>query len=108
VPVDDRSVPSLTDEEVVTLARLGREVERRRGGPQDLEWAIGPGPNGARELFLLQMRPETVWSQKPAKPISDPNEDILSRMLKAMSQPLRIRDAVPDDVDGSPTGDARP
>ena len=107
VAPDDRAAPSLTDDEVVTLARIGRDVERRRGGPQDLEWAIGPGPNGARELFLLQMRPETVWSQRQAKPISDPNEDILSRMLKAMSRPLRIRDAVPDDVDGSPTGDAR-
>ena len=103
---EERSLPSLTDEEVVNLARLGRDVERRRGGPQDLEWAIGPGPNGPRELFLLQMRPETVWSQKQAKPISDPNEDILSRILKSMSQPLRIRDAVPDDSDGSPIGDA--
>jgi pyruvate,water dikinase len=106
VPAEDRSLPSLTDEEVIALARLGRDVERRRGGPQDLEWAIGPGPNAQRELFLLQMRPETVWSQKQVRPISDPNEDILSRMLKAMSQPLRIRDAVPDDSDGSPLGDA--
>jgi len=99
-------VPSLTDDEVVALARLARDVERRRGGPQDLEWAIGPGQSGPRELFLLQLRPETVWSQRQAKPISDPNEDILSRMLRAMSQPLRIRDAVPDDSDGAPTGDA--
>lgn len=106
VPVEDRSVPSLTDEEVVALARLGRDVERRRGGPQDLEWAIGPGLNGPRELYLLQMRPETVWSQRHATPISDPNEDILTRMLRAMSQPLRIRDTVPDDSDGSPMGDA--
>ena len=106
VPPDDRLVPSLTDDEVVALARLARDVERRRGGPQDLEWAIGPGQSGPRELFLLQLRPETVWSQRQAKPISDPNEDILSRMLRAMSQPLRIRDAVPDDSDGAPTGDA--
>lgn len=106
VPLEDRSVPSLTDEEVIALARLGRDVERRRGGPQDLEWAIGPGLNGPRELYLLQMRPETVWSQRHATPISDPNEDILSRMLRAMSTPLRLREARPDDADGAPTGDA--
>lgn len=106
VPLDDRTVPSLTDEEVVALAHIGRDVERRRGGPQDLEWAIGPGVDGPRELFLLQMRPETVWSQRQATPISDPNEDILSRMLRAMSQPLRIRDAVPGDSDKPPIGDA--
>ncbi len=106
VAPDERSEPSLTDEEIVALARLGRDVERRRGGPQDLEWAIGPGQNGSRELFLLQMRPETVWSVRQARPISDPNEDILSRMLKAMSQPIRIRDAVADEFDGAPAGDA--
>lgn len=105
VPSEDRAISSLTDEEVVALARLGRDVERRRGGPQDLEWAIGPGTNGQREIFLLQTRPETVWSRRQATPISDPHEDILSRMLKAMSQPLRIRDARPDDRGGSPLGD---
>jgi len=74
------------------LARLGRQVERAQGGPQDVEWAIGPGPEGPRQLFLLQMRPETVWSQQRAAPISDPNVPILERMLHAISQPIRFRD----------------
>jgi hypothetical protein len=34
------------------------------GRTQDIEWAIGPGRDGARQLFVLQARPETVWSQR--------------------------------------------
>ncbi len=92
VPTDDRTLPALTDEEVVALARLGRAVERAHRGAQDIEWAIGPGRNGEREIFLLQTRPETVWSRRPRAPIADPNEPILERMLRAMRQPLRLRD----------------
>lgn len=92
VPADDRALPALADDEVVALARLGRAVERAHRGAQDIEWAIGPGRNGEREIFLLQTRPETVWSRRPRAPIADPNEPILERMLRAMRQPLRLRE----------------
>lgn len=95
VPEDLRSGPSLGDEEIVALARLGRQIERTRGGPQDIEWAIGPGPLGDREVFLLQVRPETVWSRHDSVPISDPTTPILERMLEAMSRPLQLRDNAP-------------
>lgn len=55
-----RSARSLTDEQVHELVRLGKQVERFRGAPQDVEWAIDYAGN----LFLLQVRPETVWSSK--------------------------------------------
>jgi pyruvate,water dikinase len=47
--------------ELEQLVTLARQVERHYGRHQDLEWAIDRGVN---ELFLLQSRPETVWSQK--------------------------------------------
>ncbi len=109
VPPDDRGLPSLVDDEVGALARLGRAVERAHGTAQDIEWAIGPGLDGEREIFLLQTRPETVWSRKPKTPISDPNTPILQRMLAAMSQPLKIRDSAPtagaDAGSGASTGE---
>jgi pyruvate,water dikinase len=91
VPADRQEQPSISDDEVAALARLGRSVERAHGSPQDVEWAIGPGLDGEREIYLLQTRPETVWSQRPPVAISDPDEPILERMLHAISQPLRIR-----------------
>ena len=51
----------LEPDEVARLAELGRSVERHYGRAQDLEWAID---RRLGEIFLLQARPETVWSQK--------------------------------------------
>jgi pyruvate,water dikinase len=45
----------LTPEELASLAELGRTLEERFGGPQDVEWAIADG-----ELYLLQSRPVTT------------------------------------------------
>jgi phosphoenolpyruvate synthase/pyruvate phosphate dikinase len=67
----------LADEEVIALARLGKRMELSLGGPQDIEWAIGPG----REIFLLQVRPETVWSQKPSASQATPGSTVMDRML---------------------------
>jgi pyruvate,water dikinase len=45
----------LEPDELVRLANLGRTLEERFGGPQDIEWAIADG-----ELYLLQSRPVTT------------------------------------------------
>jgi pyruvate,water dikinase len=59
--------PCVTDEELVQLAALGKQMEQAMGRPQDMEWAIGPGERGEREVFMLQTRPETVWTNKAAQ-----------------------------------------
>ena len=64
VPEEQQQLACLSDGEVVELASLGKRVERALGAPQDIEWAIGRR-RGPREVFLLQTRPETVWSQRP-------------------------------------------
>jgi pyruvate,water dikinase len=58
---------SLEPHEVKRLAEIARGVERHYGRAQDLEWAID---RRGDELFLLQSRAETVWSQKQrARPV---------------------------------------
>jgi pyruvate,water dikinase len=47
--------PSVTEEQLVRLAKVGLELEERLGGPQDIEWAIQDD-----ELFVLQSRPVTA------------------------------------------------
>ena len=64
LPKIQQTQPCVTDEEVRALAKLGKHMEQAAGRPQDLEWAIGPG----REIYLLQARPETVWSQHDTAP----------------------------------------
>ena len=51
----------LSDEEILTLARWATLIERHYETPMDMEWAKD-GLSG--ELFCVQARPETVFSQK--------------------------------------------
>ncbi len=66
VPEHLQREPSVTDAELVEIARLGVEIESHHDTAMDVEWAIGPGPDGGRQLFLLQARPETVFSRQQA------------------------------------------
>lgn len=61
VDPDRRARPCLEPAEIETLVDLARRVEAHYGRHQDLEWAID---RRLGEVFLLQSRPETVWSQK--------------------------------------------
>jgi len=71
VPPERRRAPSLTDEEIVKLAELGKLIEAHYGSPQDIEWAIDRNLPFPDNVFILQSRPETVWSvrktEKPAE-----------------------------------------
>jgi pyruvate,water dikinase len=53
LPRDSASAPSLSDEEVLSLARMAVAVHEHFGGPQDIEWAM----DADRRLWLLQSRP---------------------------------------------------
>jgi pyruvate,water dikinase len=46
---------TLSDDDLVALATLGRRLEEELGTPQDIEWAIAGG-----NLYLLQSRPVTT------------------------------------------------
>lgn len=50
-----REVPSLTDDQVLALARLGRRVEEHFGSPQDLEWCLADD-----RVWVVQSRPITT------------------------------------------------
>ncbi len=78
------SAPCLSDEEVVALATLGKRVEQAFGRPMDVEWAIGPGPDGPRQVHLLQARPETVRSNQAPEPGADAPRSAMDRIVSAM------------------------
>ena len=60
VPVADRQLFCLTDEEVSELARYAVIIEKHYGRPMDIEWGKD-GLDG--KLYILQARPETVQSR---------------------------------------------
>jgi pyruvate,water dikinase len=65
VPEDRRDASCLETEHVARLAELGKRIERHRGAPQDIEWAVDQGG----QVRVLQVRPETVWSRRPAQSV---------------------------------------
>ncbi|HXX88557.1 MAG TPA: phosphoenolpyruvate synthase [Candidatus Acidoferrum sp.] len=71
VPVDKQEQPCVSDQEILTLAELAKRIEEHYGKPQDIEWAIDRDLSFPNNIFMVQSRPETVWSQKapeaPAK-----------------------------------------
>jgi pyruvate,water dikinase len=66
VPADRRDRTCLEDRHVLELAQLGKRIERHRGAPMDIEWAV----DDEDRVHVLQVRPETVWSRKPKPPVT--------------------------------------
>jgi pyruvate, water dikinase len=66
----------LEEEQVAAVAELADRALKHYGAHQDLEWAI----DRDGELFLLQSRPETVWSRKERERIADPNASMIDRI----------------------------
>jgi pyruvate, water dikinase len=78
-------VQSLIDDEVTELAWMGKQIEKHYGRPMDIEWAVDKDLPAGGNIFILQARPETVWSQRAqnteTKVAGSAMEYILSAML---------------------------
>ena len=85
-----RSSPSLSEEEIISVAKLAKAAEKHYGSVQDVEWAIDADLPAGQNVLLLQSRPETVWSQKKVetKIVSSGSgiEAITKSMLSSMNR----------------------
>jgi pyruvate, water dikinase len=85
VPFERQRVQSLIDDEVTELAWMGKQIEKHYGRPMDIEWAVDKDLPAGGNIFILQARPETVWSQRAqnteTKVAGSAMEYILSAML---------------------------
>ncbi|MFA6221694.1 MAG: PEP/pyruvate-binding domain-containing protein [Desulfomonilaceae bacterium] len=75
---------SLLDEEIIQLAKVGKIIEQHYGRPMDIEWATEKGLPYKGEIFILQSRPETVWSQKEAKPLVEPKASAIEQIIAGL------------------------
>jgi len=64
VPFERQKVQSLLDDEITELAWMAKQIEKHYGRPMDIEWAVDKDLPFGGNIFILQARPETVWSQK--------------------------------------------
>jgi pyruvate,water dikinase len=85
VPFERQRVQSLIDDEVTELAWMGKRIEKHYGRAMDIEWAVDKDLPAGGNIFILQARPETVWSTRAqnsaAKPAGSAMDYILSAML---------------------------
>jgi pyruvate,water dikinase len=89
VPPEKQDQPCINDAEILKLAELAKRIEQHYGKAQDIEWAIDsdlPFPNN---VFIVQSRPETVWSakalQSPEKEVAEKPTEMLKVVVKGIA-----------------------
>ena len=79
IPVrpERRESTCLEDAHINALATLAKTIERHRGAPQDIEWAVSE----TGDVHVLQVRPETVWSARQASQLVTERKSAVSHVL---------------------------
>jgi pyruvate,water dikinase len=77
MPVELQEVSSLTDEEIIELAKVGLKIEEHFQVPTDIEWAYDANCPFPENLFLVQARP-----MKAMPKYRDAVDKILDMLLK--------------------------
>ncbi|MGD8522708.1 MAG: PEP/pyruvate-binding domain-containing protein [Desulfobacterales bacterium] len=54
----------MEDQEIKALVKIAKEIEAHYGRAMDIEWAIDKDFSFPENMFIVQARPETVWSQR--------------------------------------------
>jgi pyruvate,water dikinase len=64
VPPEKQKETCISDEEIIHLAKLANLIEAHYKKAMDIEWAIDKDLSFPKNMFVVQARPETVWSAR--------------------------------------------
>jgi pyruvate,water dikinase len=90
-----RGEPALAEAEARAVAKHARALAAAFGAEQDVEWALGPGPEGPRQLFLLQTRPITTLGEARPGALRVWDNDGVVESLSGVTLPLTYSVARP-------------
>ncbi|WP_333864245.1 PEP/pyruvate-binding domain-containing protein, partial [Chitinophaga sp.] len=76
--------PSLSDAQILTLARLGRIIEAGMGSPQDIEWCLMD-----EKFYIVQSRPITTLFPIPDNPAPGNRVYISVGHQQMMTDPIK-------------------
>jgi len=79
----------LEDREIKKLVGIAKVIESHYGGPMDIEWAIDNDLSFPENIFIVQARPETVWSQRNKESVFGKKSGYQLLMEQAMKR-IRI------------------
>jgi pyruvate,water dikinase len=86
VDPERRSTVCLTDDVIGRLWQIARRVEEHYGSPQDIEWAVPrESVHPAEAVYLLQSRPETVWTSRGKTPSAQPAARAFDHVTELLS-----------------------
>ncbi len=91
VDEERRKSQSLLDKEIIALAELGKVIEKHYGKAMDIEWATEKSLPYKGEIYIVQSRPETVWSQKEVKPVAEPKASAIEHIVAGLVKGKRVR-----------------
>jgi pyruvate,water dikinase len=90
VPPERQNVQSLIDDEITELAWMGKQIEKHYGHPVDVEWALDKNLPAGGNIFILQARPETVWSTKRSEAAPANGQSAIDHILSSMMAGQRL------------------
>ncbi len=91
VDEERREQQTLLDAEILDLAAMAKRIEKHYGKPMDIEWATEKLFPYKGEVFILQSRPETVWSQKEVKPVVEPKKSALEHIVAGLISGKKVK-----------------
>ena len=83
---DLQSMCCMEDQEVKELVVMAKHIEDHYDRPMDIEWAIDKDIPFPKSIFIVQARPETVWSQKQKKSVIGKKSGYQLLMEQAMKR----------------------
>ena len=86
VEPDMQSKCCLDDREIKELVKIAKEIEKHYGRAMDIEWAIDKDFSFPENIFIVQARPETVWSQRKKEPVIGKKSGYQLLMEQAMKR----------------------
>ena len=81
----------LSDEEIIVLSKLAKQIEKHYGVPQDIEFAIDQDIPFPDNVMIVQSRPETVWSRKKPVSLSSGRQVGISGMVDTLIAGVRLQ-----------------
>lgn len=90
LPEERQTAASISDDEAVELAGVGKYVEQHYGRPMDIEWAIDRNMPEGERLFILQARPETTWGNRQQQAVSHVAASALDQIVASMMTGTRV------------------
>ena len=88
VPEEKQKIPCLENEEILKLAEQGKLIDQHYGKAMDIEWAIDRDLPFPENMFIVQARPETVWSGKTMETSMGKEEEKPGKELKVVVKGL--------------------